>query len=428
VVIGLDPADPILRALTRQAQSTDPFRLRFEAVIASPGGCNQPTAAPRKMRVLSHDPVDPRDPSLAIKRWPAGAQVRMNMRVSGSPFIDRQPFEPDDATSFLPAGGAWQIVNGAMTPVTSANAAPEFAIFGEPSWQQFQLTARIEKAGSRAGVAIAVTTTVSSSLALVAWIDEGQRKLRIVTRTGNAENELAAAALPDGLVAPYTLQLFAYDDELQARVGSVAVSALRGEFRAGRLALAAQGPAAFSTLTVDGIDAYRFEFTASRFDDFAAHIGSFGGTVTPLDFLAAPAKTIAQLLAAQAKFEDWISELAMPLQTTVDRLTISAHKGTPGVDLLLIESPEPLPVGRDVSLGMFREAGGGFESIQPIIVFLDESQCRTLVIPMGSGGVPIVLAPGGYRFGFRLDRVRYRAATPDTDSNLRTGASVRFTV
>ena len=34
----------------------------------------------------------------------------MNMRVSGSPFIDRQPFETDDATAFVPAGGAWQVV------------------------------------------------------------------------------------------------------------------------------------------------------------------------------------------------------------------------------------------------------------------------------------------------------------------------------
>ncbi|MGH7622211.1 MAG: hypothetical protein ACREMU_07715, partial [Gemmatimonadaceae bacterium] len=273
----------------------------------SPGGCNKPAAPPRKMRVLSHDPVDIDDPTANLKRWPRGSQIRMNMRVLGSPFVDRRPFETDDATSFIPAGGAWQVVDGAMTPVSPNSASPEFAIFGEPSWEQFQLTARIEDAGSQAGIAIAVTATVTSSLALVAWIDEGQRKLRIVTRTGSVENELAAAALPDGMVAPYTIELLAFDDQLQARVGNVTLSAPRNEFRAGRLALAALGPASFSTLTVDGIDAYRFEFISSRYEDFAAHIGSFSGSPAALDSLAAPTKTISQLLTAQARFDDWIA-------------------------------------------------------------------------------------------------------------------------
>jgi hypothetical protein len=261
---------------------------------------------------------------------------------------------------------------------------------------------------------------VTSSLALIAWIDEDQRKLRIVTRTGSVENELAAASLPDGVVAPYSLQLFAYDDQLQARVGNVTVSAPRGEFRAGRLALSAQGPASFSTLTVDGIDAYRFEFIASRYDDFAAHIGSFRGAPVALDSLVAPAKPISELLTAQAGFDDWIAALALPLRATVDRLEISTHRGAQGVDLFLIESPEPLPLGGDVSLGMFREGTGGFESIQPIIVVLDKSQCRSLVIPMGAGG--------GYRCGFWLDRARYRASAPDNDSNLRQSASLAFSM
>ncbi len=315
-----------------------------------------------------------------------------------------------------------------MTPVSPNSAAPEFAIFGDPSWEQFQLTIRIENAGTRAGLAIAVTATPTSSLALVAWVDEGQRKLRIVTHTGNVENELASAPMPDGVVAPYTLQLLAFDDELQAQINSITVKAPRGEFRAGRLALATQGAASFSTLTVDGIDAYRFEFTASRYDDFAVHIGSFGGALTPVESLASPAKTIGQLLTAQAKFDDWLASLALPLRATVDRLEICVHRDQQGGDLLLIESPEPLPLGGDVTVTMFREGSGGFESIQPIIIVSDASQCRSLVIPIGFGGTPIALGPGTYRIGFSLDRVRYRASTPDTDSNLRQTESLILSV
>jgi len=397
IIIGFNPADPILRALIREAESTDPLRLRLNAVIVSPGGCNAQAAPPRKMRVLSHDPVDPDDPAAAVKRWPAQKLLRMNMRVSGAPFIDRRPFETDDATSFLSAGDAWQVAEGAMTPVNPTGESPQFAIFGDPSWQQFQLTTRIESAGSRAGVAIAVTAAPTTSLALVTWVDESQRKLRIVSQSGLVENELAAAGLPDALTAPYTLELSAFDDQLQARVGSVSVSAPRQAFRSGQLALAAQGPASFWSLTVDGIDAYRFEFTTSRYDDFAAHIGSFR-EVVPVQSLSPPAKTIPQLFAAQTTFNDWISKLAIPLRATVDRLEISIHRTGQNADLLLIESPEPLPLGGDVSVSMFRRGAGGAESIQPVVVVLDDSQSRALVIPMGATA-PIALAPGQYRLG-----------------------------
>ncbi len=94
----------------------------------------------------------------------------------------------------------------------------------------------------------------------------------------------------------------------------------------------------------------------------------------------------------------------------------------------MIESPEPLPLGGDVTVTMFREGSGGFESIQPIIIVSDASQCRSLVIPIGFGGTPIALGPGTYRIGFSLDRVRYRASTPDTDSNLRQTESLILSV
>jgi hypothetical protein len=61
--------------------------------------------------------------------------------------------------------------------------------------------------------------------------------------------------------------------------GGTVATASRDDLRQGRLALAAQGPASFASLIVDGIDAYRYEFVTSRFTDFAAHIKSFRGVV-----------------------------------------------------------------------------------------------------------------------------------------------------
>jgi hypothetical protein len=119
--------------------------------------------------------------------------------------------------------------------------------------------------------------------------------------------------------------------------------------------------------------------------------------------------------------------LALPLRATVDRLEMGVHRAGPDADLLLIESAEPLPLGGDVSLAMFRLGFGGAESIQPVFVVLDDSQTRALVIPVGATA-PIALTPGQYRLGFSLDRARYRASTQDAQSNLSQAASLVLTL
>ena len=427
-VIGRDPADPILRALTRLAQSSDPLQLRFQAVVRSPGGCNKPAAPPRAMRVLSHEPVDPAEPGAAPRRWPARAPVRLNMRVAGSPFVERRRFEEADASAFTPSGGAWRVDGGAIAPATPDVAAPQFAIFGEPSWTQCQVMTNVNPGTGRAGVAFAVAAVSGTSQALVVWVDEGQRKLVVTRRTGNTEADLASADLPSGIAAPYTLDVTAFDDEVRARVGSAQVSAARQDLREGRLALAAQGPGAFSSLVIDGLDAYRFEFVTSRYDDFAAHIGSCRGRAANWEPVAPAAKTISELLQEGARFESWITALALPLRASVDRLEIGAHRAGQDADLLLVESPEPLPLAGDVTLQVFAQGAGGTETAVTTVVIPDNSGGRALVVPVNGGGAPSALAAGAYRLEFRLDRARYRAFAPDDDSNLRQTASVVLAV
>ena len=397
------PEVPVLgatRALIRHAVSLDPLRARFNQLATSVGSCNQPLPPPRKTRVLVHDPADPTNPDATLKRWPRGAQIRMNLRVAGSPFVDRQRFETADATALTTPGGAWEVVNGALAP---ANPGPvRFAVFGESSWEHVQIEARIDDPGARAGVAIAVDATSS----MVIWIDETQRRLRIVTRTGDTETEVGSAGLSGQ--APYILSVAAYDDDVRAAVGPVEVSAPRGTRRAGRVAFVAEGAAVFSSVHVDGLDAYRFEFTASRFDDLAAHVGSFSGAVQEVKSLAPPAQSVAAMLAANATFDQWVTGFALPLRTVVDRLEISRH--TTG--FLLVESPDPL--GPDVAV-TFSQGG----TDQSITLVRDSAGRRILVFPSTS-------TAGDCALTFRIDRPRYRASTADSDSNLRASASVEF--
>ena len=126
--------------------------------------------------------------------------------------------------------------------------------------------------------------------------------------------------------APYALEVSAFDDQVRAQIGGTVATASRDDLRQGRLALAAQGPASFASLIVDGIDAYRYEFITSRFTDFAAHIASFNGTVPNLDSLAAPSRTIAQLLQSGATFDQWVTSETLPLAASLKSIEISAHR------------------------------------------------------------------------------------------------------
>src|SRR4029079_8576328 len=52
----------------------------------------------------------------------------------------------------------------------------------------------------------------------------------------------------------------------------------------------------------------------------------------------------------QRLFDRWVGELAVPLSPTVEGLRFGAGAGGAGTQLLVLESPEPLPFSRDVRL------------------------------------------------------------------------------
>lgn len=390
------PSRPVVRPtkhLVRAALSTNPQQLRADVLIQSSPSCGMTAPPVRQSRVLSHPPAGTEG---STPRWPARSQVRVNLRLVDSPFVARNAFEADDATSFSTTGAAWQVADGLLGP---SNPGPvQLARFGDADWDHLVAEVEIDSIGTRAGLAVAA----DAASMLLAWIDGSN--LRLVRRTGATEQELGSAALSGE--GPRLLSVTAFDDELEARVGTARVRAPRGDARAGRLALAAEGAAKFRALRVDGLDAYRFELQVSRYDDFAAHIASFAGTVTPLSPLAPATATAAELEAAGAPFAKWIAALALPLRAEPQRLEIGADPE----GLLLVESPEPL--GADVEVRL-RQAGGDIAAA----VIVDGDGRRLLIVP----AAPL---SGDVEIRFSVARDRYRAAMPDSDSAMSVSATL----
>ena len=181
--------------------------------------------------------------------------------------------------------------------------------------------------------------------------------------------EVGAADL-DAVADPTALELTAFDDRLRASVGEAVVEVDRGEIRAGRLCLTADGDALFRSLQVRGLDMYAFPFAVSRFRSFTEHIGSWSGrldeiapdalgpgtttaTVASLWSATAPAITAAMAPDApsaerEQAFATWVSALGLPLKDEVTELQLSRLVDGAQTWALLIESPEPLDFTEEV--------------------------------------------------------------------------------
>jgi hypothetical protein len=424
-VIGADAAFPVSRALTRSAVTIDPIRLRLDALLVGAASCDMAAPLPRRSRVLTHDPLDPAESDPAQPhRWPAAAQVRVNLRAAGSAFVDRPNFEAADATALTTPAGAWQVTDGMIAP-GNAGAGRQIAVFGDAGWEHLQIRIAVDPGTGTAGIAIALSADLSRGLEVV--IDGTNRRLVIRARAGGAAPELAAAALPADATAPFLLSVAAYDDVIRAAIGGTSIEAPRGDFRAGRLALVVEGAGRLASLAVDGLDAYRFEFATSRYDDFAAHIGSFT-TLTTVETFAPAEMSPAALMQEGAGFNRWAAALALPLRTDLDRLEIGVLRDGGDAVLLLIESPEPLPLGGDVALGLSRIADDESDTALPIRVIAAGGGRSALAVPLDAAGLPTALPPARYRLRFTVDRTRYRATIADADSRLVAEATLSITL
>ena len=229
--------------------------------------------------------------------------------------------------------------------------------------------------------------------------------------------EVGAADLDAG-ADPTALEVTAFDDRLRASVGEAVVEVDRGEIRAGRLCLTAEGDAVFSSLQVRGLDMYAFPFAVSRFRSFTEHIGSWSGrldeitpdalgpgttTATVASLWSATAAAVTAAMAPDAAdadreqvFATWVSALGLPLKDEVTELELSRLVDGAQTRALLIESPEPLDFTEEIELTLIhrkhvgpRPPVGPLPPVGPVApphLALRESLARVPLSPAPSPG------------------------------------------
>lgn len=406
----------IAKALVRQAVTTDPLRKRFENMVFGPFGCQPGGKHLHHSQVLTHEPVNPRGVGDEQGRWESGAVYRVNLRQKGSPdgpFVERKGFDVNDYTAFSAAAEsgtgvlAWRSENGAMhLQNPPGDGLRRYAVFGEPGWNHIQIRSDVDPQGASAGIAVGVEKLFAVTQAAIVLIDEPGRRLKILERSDGTVTERGSTPLHSEAFAPYSLEVMAFDDKLRARINDAVVEVDRNEIREGKLALVADGGGKFHNLVVEPLDAYRFQFQASRFVDFPTHIASFRGkmdelpadtsglaTATAATLLADTGAEIADLMrpgadseARQRLFDRWTTGLALPLRKRTTALEVTRVVSVGQTELLLLESPEPLPFSVDVRV---------------------ELNKRTFVLPLpaGAGGLPLFLRRIGVSIDFDGDRI-----------------------
>ena len=358
--------DALVKPSVRRAPTIQPLQLRLEALEQLSPACTVTEPRLHSSQILSHSPVDPdgADPPL----WPPRTTLRAAVRGKSAAHVSRRPFEAGDETALTVAdegrftAAAWQVSDGVLSVAgTPAVGLRHYATFGETSWDHMQIDAEVDPAAGVAGVAVAVSGLPVVDRALLALVDEATGHLRLLARRNGAVTELSSVPIPDTASAPYALQVLVFDDKVRARVGETSIEADRGNLRDGRMAVVLDGPGGCSALRVDGLDGYLTQVTTSRYAGFSEHVGSFDNRVRALPGDAAAvaalrASTLGEIQAAmtanadkeirQRLFDRWVAELAIPLAPAVEGLRINSVENA----LLVLESPEPLPFSRDVSV------------------------------------------------------------------------------
>ena len=382
-MISIDPLRQRLAVMTQRGAAScglaDPSEVTGTVLVAPPqGGGPDPTATPPGSREL----------------WEARSRFTASVRVEGAGFVDRRPFAEGDETalSVASAGGAssWTVSEGALGV---AGSGPSFALFGEPEWDHLTIVVGVARpeigsdggapAPLSAGVGVGLAAPSGAPRGLFATVEvptgSGPARLVVGRRdtAGGPLTELEAAKLPAEVVNatdPVTLEVTTFDDRLRAVVGETVVEVDRGEIRAGRVCLTANGPATFTSLQVRGIDLYAFPFAVSRFRSFGEHVGSWDGrldeiaqdvlgpgttTATVDELWAETGSEVAAVMAPgvpsaerERVFAAWVMGLGLPLKDEVTTLEVSAVVEAAQTRALLIESPEPLDFTEEINAVM----------------------------------------------------------------------------
>jgi hypothetical protein len=362
------------KSKVRRGPSSDPFVLRFEAVISAMPVCGTPSVD-HASQVLLHEPIDATG---TAGLWEPGTAYRATARQQNGPFAERTGFDIYDLGAFIMQadGGAtatlWSVDSDGNLVAPAAGTAGSgrfYASCGELDWDHLQVHSRIDLAAANsAGLAVGTGDGTHVAQAVLATVEKDGDGHSFVMRVrrGGADTEIARSAVT--LAGPFLLAVVAYDDVVRASVGDVSLDCPRGDVREGRVALLADGPATFAGIEVSALDIHAFEFVSSKYTSFAEHLGSYdgnlatiatgtmGGTPTPVaTVLATHGAEIPPLMQASADpqerqklFDAMVSELGIgqrknPIAVAISRVTEAGR-----VVGLLVESPEPVSLTRDV--------------------------------------------------------------------------------
>jgi hypothetical protein len=363
------------KSKVRLAPSSDPLVLRHQAVRAAVPGCGPPQVN-YASQVLLHEPIDGNG---APGLWEASTGYRATLRQQDGPFTERSGFDIYDLGAFIrqadgtAAATLWSVDGSGNLIAPGGSGCRYYASCGELDWDHLQVSSRINLAtAGAAGIAVGVGDGTPVPQAVLATVepDGGGHSLVVRAIGVSGEQELGRAALT--ISGPFLLTVVAYDDVVRAAVGDVSVDAARGAIREGRVALVANGPAAFSGIEVFALDMYSFDFVTSKYASFNEHLGSYDGTLLTLSAgaLGGGSSSVAAVLAAhgseipsvmeaaadpqqrQSLFDTLVRALGLGLRkypTAVKIIRLVNEDGTFG---LLIESPEPISLTRDVKLAL----------------------------------------------------------------------------
>jgi hypothetical protein len=374
VCVRAEPAFAV--AKVRYAPSHDPLVQRYQAVkLAFVQQCGTPKLD-HASQVLLHEPIGADG---VAGPWEPRTGYRATVRQKDGPFAERSGFDEYDAAAFIlqTDGNAppavWSVDGAGNLIAPAAGGGRAYAACGELDWDHLKLHSQIDlRRANAAGIAVGVGNGSPVPQAIICTIeaDGAGHALVVRAREGSTEAELGRASVT--VHGPVLLTVTAFDDLVRAAVGDVSVDGSRGDIREGRVALVADGLAAFAGIAVGALDIYAFEFATSKYASFNEHLesydgklpalaaGSFGGNPASItNVLSANAGQIPAVMQAtsdpqqrQKLFDQIVGSLGVGLRKNPLGVTLSRLTDANGTFGFLLQSPEPISLTRDVALSL----------------------------------------------------------------------------
>jgi hypothetical protein len=343
----------IAQALTRDGKA-----LRYRDLAgASSGTCPPDDVWIEQQPRVGVEPFDPSGRAL----WEALASYVAVMRLEGSPFVERMPFEAADISAFTTVSGMWHVDGGALVAAGACSGT-----FGDDDWDLYRVELRgVIGAGGEFGIVVLATSATANGVRAFVRRTAGAGGTLIVETTAGV---LLGSAPIAQIGDDSALAVDVFADAVRCMCGDTVVSLPREDRAPGSCQLLATA-ASITSLRVHGIDMYRQPFRTSRYEGFAEHVGSCagferydtGGTsealASVLTRLGGPIAAAMSPEAADADREQCFSQaastLAVPLREDPDRVHLTGVSG--GTDRwLLLETPEPMDFSKEITLALSR--------------------------------------------------------------------------